>query len=131
MLRRLPSVPSFSSLLRPASTSAPSPTSDDPSPTSSRSRSLSTSSALDDALASDIIDIPPVPRIDPSTVARAELIHSLEALQAAKGLEERLQLLAKVQHVLTDQVRPLDAISSSTGMLTRRPFAARHSQLVS
>lgn len=107
MLRRLPSAASLANLLRP-SPSAPT-TSDDPSssPNSSRSRSHSfASSALDDALSTAIVDIPPVPQIDPLTIANHDLVHSLEALQGVRreDLEQRLGLLAKIQHVMTDQV---------------------------
>lgn len=117
MLRRLPSAASLANLLRP-SPSAPT-TSDDPSssPNSSRSRSHSfASSALDDALSTAIVDVPPVPQIDPLTIANHDLVHSLESLQGVKreDLEQRLGLLAKIQHVMTDQVSSPSILIPST-----------------
>lgn len=98
-LRRFPSAASFSSLLR-------TPTNDQPD---SRARSHSfASSSLADALQSPIIS-PPVPKIDPLTLANQELISALESLQIVhrSAYSERLNLILQIQHILTDQVRLL------------------------
>lgn len=110
MLKRLPSAASIASILRPsqapASSSTDSALSEEAGSSSpaSRSRSLSfASSALKDAIETPIV----VSKPDALTLANHDLVRSLEALQGATrdGMQSRLELLARIQCILTDQVR--------------------------
>ncbi|KAK4047592.1 beige protein-like 1 [Microbotryomycetes sp. JL221] len=146
MLRRLSSATSFSSILRsnsiPAATNDgdASPTASVHSPSlTSRSRSLSlASSALAEAFEEVIPGTTSNPDQDATStddnqtwrqqqikqqrrlkMANNQLVATLEQLQDAKGakLDQRLQLLAQVQIILTDQPETRDTFRQHGGFL--------------